>query len=323
MLTRQFRAGYMLLGLLLFLFTACAGQPAGLLRPNGVAVAPDGSFYVMDKGNNRVIHLSATGEFLDTFGRLGREPNDIFSGWDVALASSGNIYISNHIFNEDASYRSHDGIKVFRPNGQFSQEIGGQDYRFDDGFHYTPYGLDIDSEGRLYVANFDANSVRVFDAAGQPVADFFGERGSGPGQFNGISYVAVDSQRNLLYANDEGNSRIQQFDLRLASTGQLTAAHRLSIGAFGQEAGQFSYPQDIAIDNASGRVYVADMGNRRIQVFDPDGQYLTEFTQAHEWQVIGLDVGPAGAVYATDALNNRILVFEPDGQLRRQIEPTR
>lgn len=309
-----------LLAWLLFVLTACSGQPTGLLRPNGVTIAPDDSIYVMDKGHNRVVHLSADGQFLDAFGRLGRGQNDIFSGWDVALDQAGNAYLSNHIFDEEASYRSHDGIKVFSPDGQFLREIGGQDYRFEDSFHYTPYGLDIDQQGRLYVANFDSNSVRVFDATGELITDLFGQRGSEPGQFNGLSYVAVDSQRSLLYASDEANSRVQQFNLSLTATDQLTATHRLSIGTYGQVAGQFSYPQDIAIDESSGRVYVADMGNRRIQVFDSEGQHLAEITQSHEWQVIGLAVGSDGAVYAVDALNNRILVFEPNGQLRRQIE---
>jgi DNA-binding beta-propeller fold protein YncE len=276
----------------------------------------------MDRGNNRVVHLAATGQFLDAFGRLGRGPEDIFSGWDVALDKAGNIYISNHIFDADASYRSHDGLKVFRADGTFLQEIGGQDYRYEDSFHYTPYGLDIDSQGRIYVADFDANTVRVFETNGQVIATLFGQHGSEPGQFNGLSYVAVDSQRNLLYASDEANSRVQQFDLSVTGTGQLTPTHRLSIGAYGQEPGQFAYPQDIAVDENSGRVYVADMGNRRIQVFDSDGQYLAEFSQPGEWQVIGLDIGPDGAIYATDARNNLILVFEPDGRLRRQIEIT-
>jgi DNA-binding beta-propeller fold protein YncE len=62
------------------------------------------------------------------------------------------------------------------------------------------------------------------------------------------------------------------------------------------------------------------MANRRIQAFDPEGQYLFEFSAPGDWQVIGLDIGPDGAIYATDALNNAVLIFEPNGQLRRRVE---
>jgi DNA-binding beta-propeller fold protein YncE len=307
--------------LVLLFVSGCAASPTGLLRPNGVAVAPDGSLYVMDRGHNRVVHLSATGRVLDTFGRLGRGPDDIYSGWDIALDSGGNIYICHHIFDIQGSYRSHDGVKVFTPDGRFWRELGAQDYAYNDDLQAnTPYGLAIDRQDRVYVADFDANRVRVFDAEGQTIARFFGEKGRQLGQFNGLSHVAVDSQRHLLYATDEANSRVQQFELIETAPDELAATPRLSFGSYGREPGQFAYPQDIAVDESSGRVYVADMANRRVQAFDPDGQYLTEFSPGEDWQVIGLDVGPDGAIYATDTLNNAILVFEPDGQLRDRIE---
>lgn len=307
--------------LLLLLLLGCTPTPPGLLRPNGIAVAPDGSLYVMDRGHSRVVHLSPGGQIIDTIGRLGRGQADIYSGWDAALDSGGNIYLCHHIFDVEGSYRVHDGVKVFRPDGRFWREVGAQEYGYgEDGQANTPYGLAIDDQDRLFIADFDANAVRVFDAQGRQIARFFGEKGNQAGQFNGLGRVAVDDQRGLLYVSDESNSRVQQFSLTETATGRLEATYRLSFGSYGRAAGQFAYPQDIAIDENSGRVYVADMANRRVQVFDPEGQYLLEFSPPGDWQVIGLDVGPDGAIYATDAKNNAILIFEPDGQLRRRLE---
>src|SRR5688572_13178852 len=89
----------------------CGSGPGVLLRPNGVAVAPDGSLYVMDRGNYRVAHISAQGEILESFGELGLEPGDIYAGWDIELDANGNIYISNFIPPEEESFQAHDGIK--------------------------------------------------------------------------------------------------------------------------------------------------------------------------------------------------------------------
>lgn len=307
--------------LVLLLLGGCASSPTGLLRPNGIAVAPNGTLYVMDRGHSRVVHLSAEGQVIDTIGRLGRGPADIYSGWDLGLDSAGNIYLCHQVFDVEGSYRAHDGVKVFHPDGSFWREIGPQDYAYGDEVQAnTPYGLDLDDQDRVYVADFEANAIRVFDPQGQQIARFFGQKGSQAGQFNGLGHVAVDSQRHLLYASDESNSRVQQFSLSQTAGGQLEVTYRLSFGSYGREPAQFAYPQDIAIDETRGRVYVADMANRRIQVFDPEGKYLLEFSPPGEWQVIGLDVGPDGAIYATDALNNAILIFEPNGQLRRQLE---
>ena len=302
------------------LLTTCATGPTGLLRPNGVAVAPDGSLFVMDRGNYRVVHLSATGQLLHAFGELGAEPGDIYSGWDIALNAVGNIYICNQTRAEEGAFRSADGVKVFTAEGRILQSIGEQTYAFEDEAANSPYGLDIDEQGRVYVADFDADTIRVFTAQGEPLARISGKSDSGEGQFSDPVDVAVDDQRQLLYITDPYHSQVHQFSLSVAESGQLTATHRLSIGSYGREPGQFAYPQNVVVDDPSGQVYVGDMANRRIQVFDSEGQVLSQFSAPGNWQVIGLDVGPDGAVYAADALNNVIWVFEPDGQVRHRIE---
>ena len=303
------------------LLVGCAPSPAGLLRPNGIVVAPEGSLYVMDRGHSRVVHMSADGAIIGTIGQLGRAPADIYAGWDVALDSAGNIYICHQVFDIEGSYRVHDGVKVFNPAGRFGREVGPQDYAYGDNITTnTPYGLTIDDQNHIFVADFEANTVRVFDPEGRQIARFFGEQGSQPGQFYGLGHIAVDDQRDLLYVSDESNSRVQQFTLTEMANGELEASFRLSFGSYGRESGQLAYPQDVAVDENNGRVYVADMANRRIQAFDAEGQYLLEFSPPGDWQVIGLDVGPDGAIYATDALNNAVLIFEPNGQLRRRLE---
>jgi DNA-binding beta-propeller fold protein YncE len=271
----------------------------------------------MDRGNNRVAHVSAEGQVLSAFGRLGIGPGDIYAGWDIELDAAGNIYICNLAAAEEGPFRAHDGVKVFTQQGRFLRELGGQDYRYEDDVEaQTPYGLDIDDQGRVYVAGFDSNIVRVFEPDGTQLAAFFGERGSDEGQFKGMVDVAIDDRRSLLYVTDQFNSRVQQFELSQVTTGVLTVTFRLSFGSYGRQAGQFAYPQDVVVDDQNGLVYISDMGNRRIQIFDPEGQFVKELSAPVDWQVIGLDLDSEGRVYATDALNNLIWVFEPDGQAR-------
>jgi DNA-binding beta-propeller fold protein YncE len=134
--------------------------------------------------------------------------------------------------------------------------------------------------------------------------------------------VAIDEDRNLLYVLDSINSDVQQFALSVTASGELAATYRLTIGSYGRAQDQFSYPFGVAVDDANGQVYVSDMGNLRIKVFDADGNYLREFAPpgVKAWQALGLEVAKDGAVYVADAFNNVIWAFEPDGQLRRKIE---
>lgn len=318
--------------LLSLLLMACSVQAEGLLRPNGVAVAPDGSLYVMDRGNYRVVHLSSQGRFLDAFGQLGTQPQAIHTGWDIALDSSGNIYICNQVYAEDSADLIADSVKVFAPDGSLLRELGHQVYTQRTTFlPNAPVGLDIDDQDRVYVADATANTVRIFNPDGTLIARFFGEAGRASAQFNSIVDVAVDDQRSLMYVADSVNSRIQQFHLHVTATDEVSVTYRLSFGSYGWRRGELAYPSNLTVDERSGHVYVSDMANRRIQVFNAEGAYVNEFAAPippenvlrggiGPWQVLGLALGPDGAIYAADALNNVIWVFEPDGQVRQRIE---
>jgi DNA-binding beta-propeller fold protein YncE len=298
------------------LLAACAAGSTGLLRPNGVVVAPDGSLYVMDRGNYRVVHLSATGKWLAAFGQLGTEPGDIYSGWDIDLDAAGNIYICNQIRAEEGASHFRDGIDIFSPAGQYWRTFGEQTYAYDDEHINSPYGLDIDDQGRVYVADFDAAAVRVFSAQGELLARLDGEAN----QFDDPVDVAVDDRRQFLYIADPYQSQVHRFGLSQSETGELTATHQLSLGGYGREPGQFAYLQNLVVDDLNGRLYVSDVANHRIQIFDSEGQYLTELAAPGTWQVLGLDIGSDGAVYAADAFNNAIWIFESDGRVRQRVE---
>ncbi len=301
--------------------TACGVHGADLSRPNGVAVASNGDVYIMDRGHYRVARSSEDGYLLGVFGQLGTAPSQIYSGWDIALDGAMYVYLCNQV-RDDNGYLIHDGVKVFTPEGGFVRELGGQRYAPDAGSRVRKvYGLDTDKRNRIYVADYGTNTVRVFDRQGWQIAEFFGESGIGPGEFDGLNDVAVDDPRGYLYAVDNVNSRVQQFRMSLTDSGELTVTHRLTFGSYGQEAGQFAYPQYGVVNDRTGWLYVGDTANRRIQYFDSDGEYLGEFypPDVKEWQVMGLAVSEDGAIYAADAYNDVVWVFEADGPLRRRI----
>jgi hypothetical protein len=128
-------------------------------------------------------------------------------------------------------------------------------------------------------------------AAPKGVVDYFGEAGSGAGQFSTPRGVAVNESTGHVYVVDSNNQRVQEFDLfgtfvRAWGWGVQTGAAAFEVcnapapcraGTSGAGAGQLSSPQGIAVDQDSGAVYVTSQNNRRIEKFDSSGNFLFAF----------------------------------------------
>jgi len=85
-------------------------------------------------------------------------------------------------------------------------------------------------------------------------------------------------------------------------------------GGRGDEPGEFDEPRGVAI-SLEGRVYVADTGNARIQVFDGEGQFLEQWGDGVLGEPFDLAVSQDGRVYVVDAEHDSLFVFSADGQL--------
>ena len=135
-----------------------------------------------------------------------------------------------------------------------------------------------------------------------------GTPGSGAGQFNNPSGIAINLSGNI-YVSDFGNDRVQKFD----SGGTFITAW----GSTGSAAGQFSQPEGICCDN-SGNVYVAEYSNHRVQKFDSNGTYLTSWGNygtlpGQFYRPVGVTADNSGNVYVADSGNNRVQKFDSNG----------
>ncbi|MBN1660244.1 MAG: TIGR03663 family protein [Anaerolineae bacterium] len=159
------------------------------------------------------------------------------------------------------------------------------------------------------------------------VAQVWGETGTEPGQFNHPRGVAAGPDGNV-YVTDSDNDRVQVFDDegRLLRVWGSHCALDTGLGcATPGGAGQFQEPWGIAV-GPDGRVYVADTWNHRIQVFDADGRFLTQWGAfGQTGDAPGLLYGPrdiavdaSGRVFVTDTGNKRVLAFDQDGRLLDQ-----
>ena len=205
----------------------------------------------------------------------------------------------------------------------------------------------VDKLGRLWVADVEANKLKCFDSSGA----LFGSVGAaGDGDYGLKEPTGVASSGDDVYVADTWNGRVRRFSLSgefkgtargfygprgIAAAGDMVAvadtgdnqvvlldanlANPRKIGKEGKNRGEFSGLVGIAI-GPSGSIYVADVGNRRVQVLDAQG------APKASWPVPGwkswcggyIEVDTDETVYATDCTGDSVWAFNA-GKLSRTI----
>src|ERR1700687_354438 len=93
-------------------------------------------------------------------------------------------------------------------------------------------------------------------------------------------------------------------------------AYRFSFafGDPGSGPGQFNWPAGL-LAGGDGNLYVADRDNARIQVFDPNGKYVSQFGTEQLYGPTGVARDGAGNFYVVDSARDRVQVFDSAGEL--------
>ena len=131
-----------------------------------------------------------------------------------------------------------------------------------------PVGVAVDATGSVYVADKGLDAVLVFDAKGKVV------RAVGKGLLVHPTGLALDRRRQVLYVVNDAVTAAGKHSVEAFS---LAGVHLRTLGGRpSDEAGYFHFPSQLAV-SASGELWVSDMLNFRVQVFDPDGGLVRMF----------------------------------------------
>jgi peptidylamidoglycolate lyase len=156
-----------------------------------------------------------------------------------------------------------------------------------------PHGLSIDSADNAWVTDVGRHQVFKFSHDGELLLTLGEDRvpGADARHFNFPTDVAVLDDGEFFVSDGYGNSRVMKF----AATGEF----QFQWGTRGSNQGQFDLPHGLAVDE-DGRVYVADRGNARVQIFDREGGFISEWTGLELGRPYGIAIGPGEKAYVID-----------------------
>jgi DNA-binding beta-propeller fold protein YncE len=267
-------------------FLTGGSQDAGIRQPYGISVGPSGIIYVADAAVPGVHVFRTQEQEYELIQRAGGTP--LLSPVGVAAGPGGDLVIADSEagalvwLDSEGRLRRRITEPLARPTGVL--------------FHAA--------SGNLYVADVQRHSVLVFDAEGA-LLDEFGQRGSGPGEFNFPTNLALGPDGSV-WVTDAMNFRVQH----LSPDGR-------PLGMFGEAGdlqGDMARPKGIGLDSW-GHVYVVEGLFDAVNVFDADGRLLLTFggpgrMSGQFWLATGLFVDDADRIYVADSFNGRIQVFQ-------------
>jgi hypothetical protein len=268
----------------------------------------------------------------------------------VAVNAKGHVFVLSRGNTTGPAYGAAAAqLLEFDKSGKFIREIGRNLYAWS--FAHT---VRIDKEQNIWVADKGSDMVVKFNPEGRVVMVFgrkqeASDEETGPlkhpkpplhaedGRFRQVTDMTWDPAGNTYISDGYINSRVAKADKQ--------GNWLKSWGERGNKQGEFNTPHSIAAD-AQGNIYVADRGNRRIQVFDGEGTFLREIridvpfdpsikpaigakpdvakleaagaamTQAPgaPWAVC-ITPGPKQVLYTSDAYPGRIYKLSLDGKV--------
>jgi len=285
--------------------TSCASNPSSAPDPSQVEIVfpppPEQARFVFE----RTVRSSADIERPDKETRWRRiltgetvQTRSFAKPFDVE-ACRGRIYVS------DSVGRSVLALDV--PSGE-TIEIGLR----EPGQLRKPLGMAIDAQCNLYVADQTAGRVVIYDRDGK----FINAIG-GSDMFDRLSHVAVDPEGKRAYCVDTGGVRSDRHHIRVFDV--QSGEHLFDIGARGSEPGELNLARDVAV-GPDGNIYVVDGGNFRVQVFDPEGNFIRQIgsigvRSGQFSRPKGIDTDADGNIYVSDAAFGNFQIFNSQGEL--------
>lgn len=310
------------------------GTPGTFRNPYGIAIDAARNLYVSDTLNNTIRKVTPARVVSTLAGSAGAFGSTDGSGsaarfnfpLGLAVDSAGNVFVAD---------AKNSIIRRITPAGVVSTyagapgQFGSADGAAASARFFLPYGLAIDADGNLYVADSGNHTVRKITAAGvvstlagAAMQSGFVDGTGSAARFNSPWGVTVD-RSGTVFVTDNQNNAVR----RISAAGVVTTLAGSASGAAGSldgtgGAARFDQPRGLTVD-ASGNVFVMDYGNSTLRRVTPAGIVSTLAGSA---RIIGDadSVGTAARFYdPTDVVvdGSTLFIVDSSNNLVRRAVP--
>jgi len=221
--------------------TSAAGVPGAwnFIQVASVATTARGTILVLHRGAHPIMEFESSGKFVRSWG------DGMFSEGKVAAIPEAH-------WTEQKSHYS----AVYGPAGCTS--CGAHSVR-------------VDPSGNIWVIDAPGHVIYKLNAEGKEIMRLGTKAvsGTGPNNFNLPTDIAFAPNGDLYVTDGYGSARVVKYT--------RDGKYLLQWGTRGKGPGEFGLPHNLVID-ARGRVYVTDRDNQRIEVFDSNGKFLSQWT---------------------------------------------
>jgi DNA-binding beta-propeller fold protein YncE len=221
----------------------------GIEVPQGLTVDGEGNLYVVqspskENPRSKISVFNASLKWTRDIYLEGFEEADSFIPHRLAVDKKGNLYVAGYYYP---------GILILNNKGQLIDIISPE----EDGKKVKVNSVTLNKEGRIYIVSEEVSRIYVYDE-NRKFLFKFGEKGGSTGKLSRPQAVGVDNRTGRIYVVDYMRHTISVYD--------RDGKYLTEFGGLGWGEGWFQYPKDIAVDS-SGRIFIADTFNNRIQVF--------------------------------------------------------
>jgi DNA-binding beta-propeller fold protein YncE/tetratricopeptide (TPR) repeat protein len=329
-------------GKLLWAFSSDGSAPGQLDGPKGIAYGPDGRLYVSNTGNSRVDVFNADGIYLYGFPAMKQDGVTKLNPAKISLSRSGDVLVSDP---DKAVVHKYDRTGKLLKEIQAANNGAITDAR---GLIY----LISTKEGRVREYSEAGEPIATFGTKGKGKMEFKSLRDLAADEA-GILYFSDDENKKVVAINVESGETgpelpqavlLDRFmvagpvERQAVKADVFTVTYDGKIIAWlpeakelalfdkgvkktlvkeGKQQGQVRAPRGLTVDK-KGLIYVADTGNDRVQIFNPDGTFNNQFGESGSSdgqfrQPSSVAVNAKGNIYVADTKNKKIKAFSPDG----------
>jgi len=247
----------------------------------GLSIDPSGSIYISDTENNRILKFDKDGNHIKTVGGFGWEKEQFYTPVDICASSALDVFV--------ADYNNH-RIQRYDKDLNYISSLY-IDEKWDETFQFAyPKSMTVSIHGDLFIVDGENIRLLKFNSFGEPEVSF-GDYSEGKGRLSDPVQITM-SPKDRLYVSDSQANKILVFDY---------------FGNYLSEIGNnfLKEPQGLYY-STSGLLFVADNGNKRITIFNPEGDLI------FHWSLISKKLGDFANPKDVIAFNKNVFVLDND-----------